>query len=174
MAKEYGGFCGFATAPHPLTKNGIAVKGDHFDECMAAARALAAGRAETYPEPLVIEADPADIEGICLNPYDLEHPAQFWSLHKQGGTMASFMAVAARIPEVRRRVAGGADPKALAGDPELGACARLYFDRSSPDAASAYDCGNFLWFQCNGRHRILAARAAGQKIPVRILGRIVT
>ena len=101
-------------------------------------------------------------------------PGAFWSQHRRGGTLGSFLETAGRIVSVRAVLDAGVPLDELLRDPELGQCASIYFDLRRPDALNVVDVGpgEFLWFQSNGRHRVMAARLAGCRIPVKIEGRM--
>lgn len=165
-------FCGLEVASHPFTEGAFTIKGtdftfDEFRKNIGKHVAALSASDHKY-EPFVINIDPAIIEGIMVNPWELEHQNDFWSMHNENGTMESFVDIARQIPEVRDRIASGEIVKDLMNDPKLGACTRIYFDMSPSNAVTVWQCGNFFVFKDNGRHRIIAARLAKQIIPVRI------
>jgi len=112
--------------------------------------------------------EPSAIEGIHVSNYDMENPDYFWSQHYTGGTMESFKEVSKYIPEVQRQLDSGRSLFDLENDPILGPCACVYFDPK--EMVRVIECDGYYEFESNGRHRILAARAIGQNIPVKIVG----
>lgn len=107
------------------------------------------------------------IEGIHLGESELENPSVFWSQHEKGGTEESFKEIASRIPDVREQLASGKTMDELLADPELSECAGIYF----ANKPKVIENDGYYEFDSNGRHRILAARAAGYDIPVEVIGR---
>ncbi len=112
--------------------------------------------------------DPGLIAGFRVREYDIKNPGTFWSQHQTGGTAESFKEVASHIPEVKSELAKGRSLVDLENDPVLGPCASVYFDPEN--MVKVIKCEGYYEFQGNGRHRILAARAAGYDIPVKIVG----
>lgn len=163
-------FCGLPIVQDPLLRNAKVIPGKNFGAYCDIMSRIDQAEIKTYDEPLIVECDPEDINGISMSVYDSTHPDSFWAQHKQGGTLESFAAIASQIDDVRKMLQDGKALDDLKRDPEYGPCARLYFDTNARDFAEAYDCGNFFWFQTNGRHRLLAARLAGKKIRIKIIG----
>lgn len=118
--------------------------------------------------PIIRSIDPSLIEGIQVSDYDISDPAIFWSQHEKNGTEATFRAIAQLIPEVQRELAAGRTLSDLTSDPRLGRCASIYFDPSNMPEVVERD--GYYEFQHNGRHRILAARAEGYEMPVKVIG----
>ncbi len=170
---EAGTFSGFGIKPAPLCKGAYVVAGDGFEAYKKFAEDMDAYEIKTSKKPAVKYVDPATIEDIRLSEHDIEDPESFWGQHKRFGTMDSFVRIAEHIPEVREKLYGGATLGQVKQDEQLRECAEIYFDMGNVNALSAYEGPGFLWFQTNGRHRALAARAAGHQIPVKILGRII-
>lgn len=116
--------------------------------------------------------DPNLIEGISVSSSEVENPDLFWSQHQAGGTKDSFVEIAKKIPDVQAKLNEGVLLSELFNDPELGACASIYFDVNSPSAVRVLKGDGFYEFQSNGRHRVLAARALGYAISVVVVGTI--
>lgn len=109
--------------------------------------------------------NPRDIEGVYLNQEEINDPARFWD-DGNGGTMASFVEIAQKVPVVQAALDRGVPLRTLMNDPDLGACASIYFSENNIPVVGK---GNgFYTFSTNGRHRIIAAQLAGVKIPVKI------
>lgn len=119
--------------------------------------------------PVMATIAPGDIEGISLGKNEAEDSARFWGQHERGGTMESFVAIANNIPEVQMLIDGGFTLDQIRQDSRLSQCVDLYFDPAK--MTRVIQCGNYYEFCDNGRHRVLAAREAGYKIPVKIVGR---
>lgn len=119
--------------------------------------------------PVMATIAPGDIEGISLGKNEAEDSARFWGQHERGGTMESFVAIAKNIPEVQMLIDGGFTLDQIRQDSRLSQCVDLYFDPAK--MTRVIQCGNYYEFCDNGRHRVLAAREAGHKIPVKIVGR---
>lgn len=150
-------------------KNGtdVFVKGDHFARFEETYYAVDDFPSQPYDSHIELDISPNLIEGIHLGKGEAENPAVFWRQHKKdGGTAESFQEIASRIPEVRRRIALGATLSELEDDPLLSDCAGIYF-RNKPEVIK---CDGYYEFVGNGRHRILAARALGYSIPVKVIG----
>lgn len=113
--------------------------------------------------------DPSSIEGIRVSENDIKAPGIFWGQHKTGGTAESFKEVASHIPEVKSELDKGRSLFDLENDPVLGPCASIYFDPQN--MVQVIKCDGYYEFQSNGRHRVLAARETGYKIPVKIIGK---
>jgi len=111
--------------------------------------------------------NPASIEGIRVSENDIKDHGIFWGQHKTGGTVESFKEVALHIPEVKSELDKGRSLLDLENDPVLGPCASIYFDPQN--MVQVIKCDGYYEFQSNGRHRVLAARAAGFDIPVKII-----
>lgn len=155
----------FGVAP---CRNGtdVFVKGDNFaffEEIYYAADDFPS---QAYDNCIETDIAPGLIEGIHLGKSEAENPAVFWQQHKDAGTAESFQEIASHIPEVRRRIALGATLSELDEDPLLSECAGIYF-RNKPEVIKCY---GYYEFVGNGRHRILAARALGYSIPVKVVG----
>lgn len=174
MAKDT--FCGFRIEPHATIQNAWCVAGDNVAAYQDFYRNIGENiqNIETYPNGNTahVTLDPARIEGILLDEHAVSDPTAFWSQHRKNGTMKTFLEIARRIPDVEFELRRGHSLLSLLRNPELGQCASIYFDMRRPDALHLVDCGSFYWFQSNGRHRVLAARAAGCSIPARITGRL--
>lgn len=122
----------------------------------------------TYDKPRMETAKADNIEGISnIRTADIEHPEIFWG-RDSGKTMQDFMDIAQHIPEVEKQLQAGRSLDDLMMDDRLGKCAAIYF----ADAPIVYKGEGFYEFSGNGRHRILAARALGLSIPVRVAGEI--
>ncbi|MBQ4575109.1 MAG: DNA/RNA non-specific endonuclease [Clostridia bacterium] len=91
---------------------------------------------------------------------------QFWNHH--GNTKEDYMELASHIPEVKERLEAGENLEDLYNDPDIGACARNYFDPNNIPKVIQYK-DTFI-SQGDNRHRILAAQELGYDIPVRIVG----
>lgn len=129
---------------------------------------------ETYDldKRVIKTVDPSKIEGIDLF-NEADHPQRFWSQHDKEGTEDTFIEkYSSHIPEVAARLRAGADFHELSMDPVLGPCANLYFNEGGRGMVTVYEGEGFYEFTGDGRHRVLAARALGHEIPVRILGTV--
>ncbi|MBR1757985.1 MAG: hypothetical protein IJ744_04550, partial [Lachnospiraceae bacterium] len=122
---------------------------------------------ERYDTPKEIEIDPNKVEGISISERELDDPSIFWSQHEKDGSLESFKEIANHIPEVKEQLASGKTTEELLEDPELGECTSIYF----VNKPKVIEHDGYYEFQDNGRHRILAAREAGQEIPVEVVGR---
>lgn len=175
---ENGTFCGFQIQRHMTIDNAWCVTGCGTGAYQEFYKDIGRNiqNIETYRNgnSKRVNVDPCLIEGIILDQHAIENPASFWSQHKKDGTMDTFLEIARYIPEVERELKQGHSLLALLKDPCLGPCAAIYFDTRRPDALDLIDCGGFYWFQSNGRHRVLAARALGYAIPARIRGHLKT
>ena len=117
-----------------------------------------------FNDPPVIEViDPAAVEGIDLHSDDMN---VFWSHHNK--SWDRYSALASKIPQVQSALNSGVSLDELINDPELGACASQYFNPAN--MPQVYKGDGYYEFISDGRHRILAARAHGLKMPVRIRG----
>jgi hypothetical protein len=149
-------------------KNGtdVFVKGDYFarfEEIYNASDEYPSQPCDCYIE---LNVSPNLIEGIHLGKMEAKNPELFWQQHKNGGTAESFQEIASYIPEVQNRLASGAALSELEEDPRLTDCIGIYF-RNMPEVLK---CDGYYEFVGNGRHRILAARALGYDIPVKVIG----
>ena len=143
------------------------VKGDNYNQFE---RDYYAPDDSTYTEyeiPQERDISPSLIEGIHLGKGEVEDPSIFWGQHEKGGTAESFQEIASHIPEVRERLAAGDTLDDLADDEKLSDCANIYF-RNMPEVIER---DGYYEFDSNGRHRVLAARALGHDIPVRVIGK---
>ena len=122
---------------------------------------------EVYNVSKEVEISPSMIEGIHLGEHELEKPDVFWSQHEKNGTLESFKEVASHIPDVKEQLASGRTIDELLADSELSECADVYF----MNKPKVIENDGYYEFDSNGRHRILAARAAGYDIPVEVIGR---
>lgn len=169
-------FCGFQIETHATIRNAWCIAGRNVTAYQDFYRNIGENiqNIETYPNGNTarVMLDPARIEGILLDEHAVSDPASFWSQHKKNGTIETFLAIAEYIPDVETAFKRGRNLKSLLADPVLGTCAAIYFDTRQPDALSLVDCGDFYWFQSNGRHRVLAARMLGHRIPAKITGRL--
>ena len=143
------------------------VKGDHFDQFENNYYAPDDSSYTPYDTPVQRDISPGLIEGIHLGKGEVENPSIFWGQHKKGGTAESFQEMASHIPEVRARLAAGETLDDLARDDKLSACVGIYF-RNMPEVI---EWDGYYEFSSNGRHRILAARALGHDIPVKVIGK---
>lgn len=143
------------------------VKGDHFDQFENNYYAPDDSSYTPYDTPVQRDISPGLIEGIHLGKGEVENPSVFWGQHKKGGTAESFQEMASHIPEVRARLAAGETLDDLARDDKLSACVGIYF-RNMPEVI---EWDGYYEFSSNGRHRILAARALGHDIPVKVIGK---
>ncbi len=117
-----------------------------------------------FNDPPVIEViDPAAVEGIDLHSGDMNI---FWSHHNK--SWDRYSALASKIPQVQSALNSGVSLDELINDPELGACASQYFNPAN--MPQVYKGDGYYEFIDDGRHRILAARVHGLKMPVRIRG----
>ena len=129
-------------------------------------------RTSYSPEQIAVKTiDPSKIEGIDLF-NEVNNPERFWSQHEREGTEESFMEIASHIPDVSARLKEGASIDELSLDPVLGSCTNIYFRQGGTGMPTVYEGDGFYEFVGNGRHRVLAARAMGYSIPVRIIGHI--
>lgn len=142
------------------------VKGDHYDQ-FEDDYYNPETKITRYDNPQEREIAPSLIEGIHLGKREVENPSVFWGHHKNGGTAESFQEIASHIPEVKARLMSGDTLDALENDDRLSDCASIYF-RNKPEVIEK---DGYYIFSGNGRHRILAARALGHDIPVKILGK---
>lgn len=156
----------FGTGQH---RNGsdYFVKGDHFDQFENDYYSPDDSSYTEYDTPVQRDISPGLIEGIHLGKGEVEDPSVFWGQHEKGGTAESFQEIASHIPEVRDRLAAGDTLDDLAGDDKLSDCASIYF-RNMPEVIER---DGYYEFNSNGRHRILAARALGHDIPVKVIGK---
>ena len=122
----------------------------------------------TYDTPQYGTAATDHIEGISkLRTVDIENPELFWG-RDSGKSMEDFVLIAKKIPRVAKELKSGRTLGDLLMDKELGDCASIYF----ANAPQVYKGDGFYEYVDGGRHRILAAAASGQKIPVVIIGDI--
>lgn len=143
------------------------VKGDHFDQFENDYYASDDPSYTPYDTPVQRNISPGLIEGIRLGKGEVGDPAVFWGQHRKGETAESFQEIARHIPEVRARLAAGETLDDLARDDKLSACVGIYF-RNMPEVI---EWDGYYEFSSNGRHRILAARALGHDIPVKVIGK---
>lgn len=143
------------------------VKGDNYDQFEREYYAPEDLTYTKYETPEELDISPSLIEGIHLGKSEVEDPAVFWSQHDKSGTAESFQEIASHIPEVRERMAAGDTLDNLMDDEKLSDCANIYF-RNMPEVIER---NGYYEFGSNGRHRILAARALGYDIPVRVIGK---
>lgn len=109
-----------------------------------------------------------DIEGIHLSEDEVADPIGFWG-RRTGGTQETFEGISSQIPEVRSLYENGNSLQAIREmRPGLSDCIGIYFE----GAPSVSALENYYVFNSNGRHRILAAYAADEIIPVRVSGSI--
>ena len=161
-------FGSFETDRH-INGSDYFVKGDNYDRFKRNYYSADNSVYERYDTPVERTISPGSIEGIHLGEPEMENPDVFWSQHESGGTAESFREIAARIPEVRARLASGESLDSLVQDPELSRCAGIYFR----DRPRVVESDGYYEFDSNGRHRILAARELGYDIPVDVIGRRV-
>lgn len=119
-------------------------------------------------QAFITTISPDTIEGIHLGKTEAEDDTIFWSQHEKGGTRRSFVEIAKKIPEVKSRLEAGESLSDIRQDPRLAQCAGIYFEPSNIPRVIKND--GYYEFDSNGRHRILAAREAGQDIPVQVIG----
>lgn len=143
------------------------IKGDHYDQFENDYYSPDDSSYTEYDTPLQRDISPGLIEGIHLGKGEVEDSSVFWEQHEKGGTAESFQEIASHIPEVRERLADGDTLDDLAGDDKLSDCASIYF-RNMPEVVER---DGYYEFDSNGRHRILAARALGHDIPVKVIGK---
>ncbi|MDO4621244.1 MAG: hypothetical protein Q4B09_11580 [Lachnospiraceae bacterium] len=142
------------------------VKGDHF-ELYKAEWDLPDAHEVRYAVPESRTISPNSIEGIRLNDREIENPSLFWQEKAQGwGTMESFKETAGHISEVQERLDAGESLDEIRNEPDLRNCADAYF----ADKVKVFEGDGYYAFDSNGRHRVLAAREAGQNIPVDVIG----
>lgn len=145
----------------------VFVKGEHFNQFQQIYEAAENFPMNTFDIPVEMEISPDLIEGIHLGKSEAENPAIFWQQHKrESGTAESFQAIASLIPKVKERIAEGSVLSDLENDSLLSECVGIYFI-NKPEVIK---CNGYYEFSGNGRHRILAARALGYDIPVKIIG----
>lgn len=89
---------------------------------------------------------------------------KFWNHH--GRSKEDFLELASHIPEVHKRMAAGETLDSLYSDPEVGDCARLYFDKTQMPSVDKY--GDTYIAGGDNRHRILAAQEFGYDIPLKV------
>ena len=92
------------------------------------------------------------IEGVRLNPEEVQDPDRFWSQHtvydadlgrSRPATREDFLELASHIPEVQNRLDAGESLSDLEKDPRIGACATQYFDpQVMPRAITGRGCGS--------------------------------
>lgn len=166
-------FCGLPARPDPFVRNAWTMTGPMYIAFREFRQDL--GRYDFQScSPEAVWIDPEHIEGILLSQDDIQDPGRFWSQHKPAGTLDSFLRIAGHIGETARLL--DSDEKSLDSlmrDERLGPCASIYFDLRRPDSLQLYQGDGFYWFQSNGRHRVLAARIAGVRIPALVTGRII-
>ena len=159
-------FGSFKTDKH-INGSDSFIKGDNYEQFKKDYYSPEESTYEAYDTPREIDIPPSMIEGIHLGESELENPSVFWSQHEKGGTEESFKEIASRIPDVREQLASGKTMDELLADPELSECAGIYF----ANKPKVIENDGYYEFDSNGRHRILAARAAGYDIPVEVIGR---
>lgn len=113
--------------------------------------------------------NPADIEGVSLFEDELHYSENFWCCHKENGTFETFQEIAQDIPRIKDLLDNSTSLKDMETcmpiDNPLRQCINVYFTNK---ITVLYKNGYYS-FLGDGRHRILAARAAKVKIPVRII-----
>lgn len=155
----------FGTAPHVNGTN-VFVKGECFEQFESAYYSPEDYTYSKFESPKEVKILPGLIEGIHLSNEEAQDPDRFWRMHEDEGTAESFQEIASHIPEVSRRLFDGATLEELEGDERLSKCASIYF-RNKPEVIER---DGYYEFTGNGRHRILAARALGYEIPVKVIG----
>lgn len=175
-AEEGRDFSGFRAIPNPYGNGSWNVAGNGVEAYLDYVNNPDNYQSEYFDrsQATVEMVDPNLVEGISLGEGDMEDPQRFWSQHESGGTMESFMEIAANIPRVQAMLDEGATVSELINgdDPDLSTCAALYFDTNRANAPTLVAGDGFYIFNGNGRHRILAARAMGYSFPISITGRI--
>ena len=143
------------------------IKGDNYEKFKQEYYSPEESTYEKFDEPKEIEISPNDIEGIHISQHDMDEPSAFWSQHEKDGSCESFKEIAKKIPEIKEQLDNGITLEELSEDPELSKCANIYF-KNKPKVIQR---DGYYEFDSNGRHRILAAREAGQNIPVEVIGK---
>ena len=159
-------FGNFETDKH-INGSEFFVKGDNYEQYKKEYYSPEESTYEKFDEPIEIEISPNDIEGIHISQNDMDNPSLFWGQHETDGSCESFTEIANKIPEVRSQLENGKTMEELIEDPELSKCANIYF-KNKPKVVQR---DGYYEFDSNGRHRILAAREAGQNIPVEVIGK---
>ena len=165
-AEEGEKFGNFETDKH-INGSEFFVKGDNYEQYKKEYYSPEESTYEKFDEPIEIEISPNDIEGIHISQNDMDNPSLFWGQHETDGSCESFTEIANKIPEVRSQLENGKTMEELIEDPELSKCANIYF-KNKPKVVQR---DGYYEFDSNGRHRILAAREAGQNIPVEVIGK---
>ena len=119
-----------------------------------------------YEPHRFITISPAMIEGISFGQNEIDNPAHTWDRRNEGLSFESFKQVASRIPDVKEQLNAGHTLSEIRKDPELSTCARVYFE----EKVQVVERDGYYAFTNNGRHRVLAAEAAGCDIPVEVIG----
>lgn len=114
-------------------------------------------------DPVVETIDPADVEGISFTDREMSNPDIFWNM--RGYPKDNYLEIASHIPEVQQQLDQGKNLEEICSDPNLKTCAVLYFDPQN--MVSAEKSGPYYTI-AGGRHRVLAARILGIRIPIRI------
>lgn len=117
----------------------------------------------------VTSVDSGLIEGVHIDSRDIESPDVFWGMHKGDGTGDYFDEIASHIPDVQAALDRGATLEEVLNDPVLGESATQYFR----DPIKVYEGDGFYEFDGDGRHRIIAAKRHGIRVPVLVIGKIV-
>ncbi|MBQ8616648.1 MAG: hypothetical protein IJX67_07210 [Oscillospiraceae bacterium] len=170
-AEKRGVWDGMETAPAPNGSGWTLLPGNHFDKYSDIDKNYADHPRTAYPKEQqeFRTVNPADIEGVYLGDSDVEDPSRFWGMHN--GSKDAWMDTASHIPEVQARLDSGESLESLLQDDQLGKCAQAYFNPDSSKAIQVDEmAGGGYMFNGDGRHRIIAARANGYDIPVRVVG----
>lgn len=169
--EKRGHWDGMETAPAPNGSGWTLLPGNHFDKYSDIDRHYSDHPRTAYPKEQqeFRTVNPADIEGVYLGDSDIEDPSRFWGMHN--GSRDAWMDTASHIPEVQARLESGEPLESLLQDEQLGKCAQAYFNPNSSKAIQVDEmAGGGYMFNGDGRHRIIAARANGYDIPVRVVG----
>lgn len=164
--EESGKFGDFDTDKH-INGSEFFIKGDNYEQYKNDYYSPEESTYTKYDEPKEIEISPNDIEGIHISQNDMDNPSLFWSQHETDGSCESFTEIANKIPEVKKQLENDKTIEELIENPELSKCANIYF-KNKPKVVQR---DGYYEFDSNGRHRILAAREAGQDIPVEVIGK---
>lgn len=125
------------------------------------------------------EIDAHDLAGIQVGIEEQLDPERFWSQHdirdKATGEIRKackndYLSLASKIPAVCEALEQGRSFDEVCADPELGEAALKYFSEPRVLRAVADENG-YYELTGLGRHRALAARELGLKIPVKIIAK---
>ena len=145
----------------------VFIKGDNYDRFRDDYYSADNSVYTPYEKRIERTISASSIEGIHLGESEIQNPELFWSQHESNGTAESFRKIASYIPEVSRLLNSGMTIEEIRNDPELEACANIYF----VNKPRVIEHDGYYEFDSNGRHRILAARDLGYNIPVEVIGK---